>query len=154
MLPQFGECKHWPSITLTLDIAPTTTYVTLAPLTTYTQTINDKSTNHFFNGNISLHTHTTSSLPSTMKRTQTKLSTASKSSASKKQSILPVTQKVTTPALAKQTPMPSTTASIVPAATSEKRIVHSNIVVNCPSKSVFPSRIVCPNVNFNHHLKL
>ena len=72
VVPQFGEYRHRPSITLTLHIVPTTTYVTLAPLTTYTQTINDKSTNHFFNDNISLHTHTTSSLPSTMKRTQPK----------------------------------------------------------------------------------
>ena len=76
-----------------------------------------------------------------MKRTQAKSSTASKSSASKKQSVLPISQKATTPAQPKQNPMPSNTALNFPAATSEKCNVPANIVVNCPSKRVLRSPI-------------
>ena len=86
---------------------------------------------------ISVHTHTTLSLSSTMKKTLSKSSTASKSSASKKQSVLPVTQKVS-PALPKQVPIPSSTATMFAAATSDKHTLKSK-VVNCPSQNVVPS---------------
>ena len=79
--------------------------------------------------------------PSTMKKEQASRAAAiaSKASASKKQSVLPMTPKVISPAQPKPASMLSSTESIIPVTTGENNIISDKPLVNAGTENLVPS---------------